>query len=142
MKCPYCKTGDKSEGCTHYLMDTNPESFAINLDYPKLPDELISNKWEKHLLASVFGDLYDTLKAYNKGYSEYPDKVVYFEKLVKNVTCKYSHRPFEKGKVYFAEDVQEALKQINELSNRLSWLFRGIAYAEGIKTEGNTKGRK
>ena len=139
MKCPYCKTGDKSEGCTHYLTDTNPESFTINLDYPKLPDKLINSKWDKQLLMSLFGDLYDSLKAYNKGYFENPDKVVYFEKLMKKVTCKYSHKPFEKDKVYFAEDVQEALKQIHELSNRLSWLFRGLAYSDGIKTKGNTK---
>ena len=142
MKCPYCKTGNKSERCTHYLMDTNPESFTINLDYPKLPNKLKNNKWEKQLLTSLFGDLYDTLKAYKKGYSEDPDKVAYFEKLMKKVTCKYSHRPFEKGKVYFAEDVQEALKQIHELSNRLSWLFRGLAYSDGIKTKEKTKANK
>lgn len=134
--CPYCGIGYKKK-CEHYV------KYTELVKYPKMPEKFRSKEWSKESLRNIFGDLYDMLDAYDKGFTEEPNRVVFVKKLLlKVVNCKHKHYKCSEGLVGFSIEPDKVFEQLNEITKRLSWLFKGLAYAEEIGTKGNTKSIK
>jgi DNA repair ATPase RecN len=135
--CPYCSEDYKKTKCMHYVTHTDV------MNYPRLSEKLKDKKWLQENLRKTFGELHDVLDAYEHGLTKEPNRIVYLKKLLEKLSnCELKYYEHKESLVVFANDKEKIIEKLSEMEKRLFWLFRGIAYVEGIKVMGNTKGRK